>query len=725
MKKSIQVKQRDVSDCGAACLASVAAYYGLHTPVSSIRQFAGTDKQGTSLLGLIEAAEQLQFQCRGVKAAGIDLSGVPVPTIFHLVQENDMQHFIVVYKTRKKRICYMDPAIGKLVSLSHPDFKKRWSGVMLLIIPSNHFQRGNEKKSVYIRFWNLIRPHRRMLIQALLGALVYTMLGLSTSIYVQKIIDFVLPDTNRQLMNILSLLMILLLCFQVIIGYMKSMIALQTGQQIDSGLILGYFRHLLDLPQRFFDSMRVGEIISRVNDAFRIRVFINDVALNVIVNGLTMMLSMMAMFIYYWKLALVMLLAIPLYLLIYLISNRINAKWQRKIMETGAALESQLVETIQGVTTIRRFGTETHFNLKTENKFIPLMQAVYASSRSGLLLSNVSEWMTSMVNIIILWTGTYLVLERALSPGELLSFYTLTAFFTTPVQALIGANRPMQDALIAADRLFEVIDLETEKENNESLSIDRFPEGNLVFENVHFSYGSVNPVFKGLNLIIPRHQMTAIIGESGCGKSTLLSLIQKLYSLNKGNILIGNMDIQYLSTTLLKNRIAAVPQQTDLFHGDFIYNIALGDHAPELERIFDICNRLGLHGVIDQLPDRYRTLIREQGMNLSGGQKQRLGIARAIYRDPSILILDEATSALDPESEKKVLDTLRWFYEQKKTIILIAHRPSTIRHCDSIIYLRQGGEVISGTHEILLSENKEYAGWWSNTPNAQRLTPNA
>src|SRR5450432_65957 len=360
MKKSIQVKQRDISDCGAACLASVAAYYGLHIPVSRIRQYAGTHKQGTSLHGLIEAAERLQFQCRGAKAAGIDLSGIPVPTIFHLVQENGVQHFVVGYKIKKKRICYMDPAIGKLVSLSHPDFKKRWSGVILLVVPSNHFKRGNEKKSVYIRFWNLIRTHRSMLTQALLGAMIYTMLGLSTSIYVQKIIDFVLPEANWQLMNILSLLMILLLCFRVITGYMKSLIVLRTGQQIDSGLILGYFRHLLDLPQRFFDSMRVGEIISRVNDAFRIRVFINDVALNVIVNGLTIMLSMTAMFIYYWKLALVMLLAIPLYLLIYLISNRVNAKWQRKIMETGAALESQLVETIQGVTTIRCFGIETH-----------------------------------------------------------------------------------------------------------------------------------------------------------------------------------------------------------------------------------------------------------------------------------------------------------------------------------------------------------------------------
>jgi ATP-binding cassette, subfamily C, bacteriocin exporter len=712
MKKSIQVKQRDASDCGAACLASVASYFGLHVPVSRIRQYAGTDKQGTSLYGLIQTAERFHFQARGAKAAGITLSGIPLPTVFHLVLENGLQHFVVVYKIKKKRVWYMDPAIGKVVTRPRAVFEKSWSGVILLLVPSAQFRRGNEKKSAFFRFWQLIGPHRNMLLQALLGAGVYTMIGLSTSIYVQKIIDFVFPDANTQLLNLLSLLMIGLLCFQVITGYLKSLMALRTGQQIDSRLILGYYKHLLELPQRFFDSMRVGEIISRVNDALRIRQFINDVALGVIVNLLTMVLSLTVMFIYYWKLALIMLLSIPVYLLIYGISNRLNAKWQRSMMETGAALESQLVESIRGVTTVRRFGAQAWFNLKTENRFIPLMRAVFISGRSVLLLANATEWITRLLTITILWTGSYLVIERIISPGELLSFYTLTAFFTTPVQALIGANRSMQDALIAADRLFEIIDLETEKETYGGPGIDRFPGGDLILKNVHFSYGPAKPVFSGLQLRIPENRITAVVGESGCGKSTLLSLIQKLYPLNEGNILIGEMDIQDISTTLWRDRVSAVPQQTDLFQGSFISNIALGDPVPDLGRIYDISQRLGLHEFIAQLPGRYHSVIREQGINLSGGQKQRLGIARALYRDPAILILDEATSALDPDSERKVQQTLLWFYNQKKTIIVIAHRLSTIKLCDTIVFLKQGKPAVCGTHEILLRADAEYAGWW-------------
>ncbi len=712
MKKSILVKQRDMSDCGAACLASVAAYFGLQIPVSKIREYAGTDKQGTSLYGLIKAAELLHFQAKAVKTTEIDLNAIPVPTIFHLVLENGIQHFVVVYGVRKNHVRFMDPSSGQLIHQPILSFKNSWRGIVILMVPTNKFQKGNEKRPVVVRFWQLISPHRNMLLQAILGAILYTLLGLSASIYVQKIFDYVLPDSNISLLNILSLGMGLLLCFQVFTGYVKSIIILKTGQQIDSWLILGYYKHLLELPQRFFDSMRVGEIISRVNDALRIRIFINDVSLNLIVHGFTLVFSMAAMFIYSWKLSVIMLFAIPVYALIYFISDGLNAKWQRKMMEAGASLESHLVETIQGVSTIRRFNAGYYFNLKTESRYMLLMKTIFTSSRNELILSGISEWITSFLNISILWMGSYLVIERILSPGELISFYTLTVFFTTPLRALIGANKPMQDALIAADRLFEIIDLESDKEIKEMQIFDSFPEGDLVFDNVQFSYRPGITVFNGLQLRFHQHHMTAVVGDSGCGKSTLLSLIQKIYQPNGGSILIAEINIQYISSAVLKQKIAAVPQHIDLFQGTIISNIALGENKPDYERIFDICNRLGLHEFISGLPEQYQTMIREQGINLSGGQKQRLGIARALYRDPSILIMDEATSALDPESERKVQETLQWFYNQKKTIIIITHHQATIKYCNSIIFLKEGKPAVSGIHARLLYENPDYKHWW-------------
>lgn len=713
MNKSILVKQRDCSDCGAACLASVAGYYGLQLPVSRVRQYAGTNKQGTSLYGLLEAAEKLHFHTRGARSVDKSLQGIPFPAIFHLVMENGLQHFVVAYKSSKRRICYMDPETGKLERRLRTVFIKNWSGVLLLLVPAQNFQKGNDKKSVFRRFCQLILPHRNLLILSLAAALIYTALGLTTSIYVQKIVDFVLPDENRFLMNILGIVMILLLCFQMISGYFKSLLVLRTGQQIDSWLILGYYKHLLDLPQRFFDNMRVGEIISRVNDALRIRIFVNDVALGLIVHAFTLLLSLTVMFIFYWKLALLSMLSIPVYAAIYLISNRQNAKWQRKIMENGAALESQLMESIQEIATIRRFGSQQFFYLKTENSFIPFMRSIFKSGQNDLVLSNTTEWIAGLMTILILWSGSDLVIKHFLSPGQLLSFFTLTAYFSTPIRALIGSNKSMQDAVIAAERLFEIIDLETEKAFAGQNLIRHLPEGDLVFGKVNFSFEPGNMVFRNTNFRIPRFEVTGIIGESGSGKSTVVSLLQKFYEPQGGTILIGNMDIQYISNEIIRSQIAAVPQFTAIFHGTIISNIALGIQEPDMERIFDICDRLGLHAFISRLPDRYQTVIREQGSNLSGGQKQKLGIARALYRDPAILILDEATSALDPENERIVQDALRWFHGQKKTIIVIAHRLSTIKNCDSIIFLKQGQAIVQGKHEMLLSENREYAGWWA------------
>jgi ATP-binding cassette subfamily B protein len=317
MRKGIKVQQRDITDCGAACIASVSAHYQLQLPVSRIRQYAGTDKFGTNVLGMIEAAERLGFQAKGAKGPLESLHKIPLPAIAHVIIKDDLHHFVVIYNITLKYITIMDPIDGAIHKKSISDFQKEWTGVIILLLPDEEFTTGNQKTSIIGRFWQLIRPHTGMMVQALIGALVYTILGLSSSIYMQKLIDFVLPEGNIRLLNLLSIGMILILIFQVFIGTFKTIIGLQTGQHIDAKLILGYYKHLLQLPQRFFDTMRVGEIISRVNDAVKIRMFINDVALSVVVNIMIVCFSILLMFFYYWKLALIMLSIVPIYLLLY------------------------------------------------------------------------------------------------------------------------------------------------------------------------------------------------------------------------------------------------------------------------------------------------------------------------------------------------------------------------------------------------------------------------
>ncbi|MBW3630935.1 MAG: peptidase C39, partial [Gemmatimonadetes bacterium] len=302
-----RVKQHDITDCGAACIQSVASHYGLSIPLSRIRQYASTDRKGTSVLGLIEAAARLGFTAKGVKGPYDALSKIPKPAIAHVVLREGIQHYLVLYAVAPRHVVVMDPADGLVHRLPHAEFEQQWSGVLVLLVPGERFQAREEKTWLGRRFWQLIRPHRSVMLQALIGAVVYTLLGLSTAVYVQKLVDYVIVDGNRNLLNLLSVTMIALLLVQVYVGSMKSFFTLRTGQKIDAQLILGYYQHLLRLPQQFFDTMRVGEIISRVNDAVKIRAFINDVSLDLVVNALVVVFSFGLMFVYHWQLALVML----------------------------------------------------------------------------------------------------------------------------------------------------------------------------------------------------------------------------------------------------------------------------------------------------------------------------------------------------------------------------------------------------------------------------------
>lgn len=698
-------------DCGAACLASVAGHYGLQLPIAKIRQLCHTDKRGTNALGLIQGLEQMGFNAKGVKASLENLPQAPLPAIAHTIFKEQFQHYVVIYKIHKGKISVMNPAYGKIETYTTEEFAKIWTGVLILLEPNEYFEQRNEKTGLYQRFYQLIQPHRSILLQALVGAIFYTILGLSSSIYIQKITDYVLVDGNRRLLNLLSVIMIVLLLFQIFLGVMKSVLTLQTGQKIDKYLILGYYKHLLKLPQRFFDTMRVGEIISRVNDAVKIRTFINDVSIQIVVNVFIVLFSFALMFTYYWKLALIVALVIPFYLGIYIITNWLNKKVERRMMEESAELESHLVESLNAVKTIKQFGAEIYANNKTDIHFSTLLKTIYKSVLNDLFSDNTSEFISRIFTIVLLWVGAGYVIDREITPGELLSFYALIGYFTSPISQLIDMNKSIQNALIASDRLFEIMDLEQE-EVTDKIELTAEQIGNINFENVNFSYGSRREVFKDFSCVIEKGKTTAIVGESGSGKTTLATLIQNLYPVNSGKITIGDYEVQYLSHYSLRTLIGVVPQQIDLFSGNVIENIAFGEDFPDMQRVIDLTKQLGILSFIEQLPNGFQTHLGENGSQLSGGQRQRIAIARALYKNPEILILDEATSSLDTDSEQVIQATLNELKRTGKTLIVIAHRLSTIAHSDTILVLKNGQLIEQGTHQELLARETTYKAMW-------------
>lgn len=708
----ITIKQHDIKDCGAACLASIGNHFKVNLPIARIRQFANTDKRGTNVLGMIEAAEKMGFTAKGVKGGLDALDKIPLPAVAHIIVKEQLHHYVVIYKVDKNKITVMDPGVGKMETYTFEEFQKVWTGVLILFAKNDDFKIYNDKVSSFTRFWRLIQPHKSILIQALFGAIIFTILGLAMSIYVQKITDYVLVDGNRKLLNLLSISMIGIILLQLFIGAQKSIMVMKTGQLIDAKLILGYYKHLLRLPQRFFDTMQIGEITSRISDAVKIRAFINEVAIDMIVNIYIVIFSFALMFTYYWKLALVILLVIPFYLIIYLIMNKLNKKVERKIMEDAADLQTQLVESITHVRTVKEFGIEEFSNLKTENRFVKLLFTGFKSGLNSVFAGSSSQLLASIFTVVLLWIGSGYVIDREITPGELFSFYALIGYFTSPVTSLIGMNKTIQNALIASDRLFEIMDLEREETENK-IELNKELLGDIVFENVTFRYGSRTEVFKDFNITIKKNETTAIVGESGSGKTTLIALLQNLYPIKEGKIFVGDYDLNYIHYQSLRKYIGVIPQQLNLFSGNIIENIALGDSFPNIQVVLDLSKRLGISEFVEKLPNGFETQIGENGAMLSGGQKQRIAIARALYKNPEILLMDEATSALDTNSEQLVQSVIKDFKNQGKTVIVIAHRLSTIANADNILVMENGAVVENGNHSVLLSQKGKYFELWN------------
>jgi ATP-binding cassette subfamily B protein len=708
---SIKVKQRDITDCGAACLASVAAHYKLSLPVARIRQLAGTDKKGTNVLGIVEAAGKMGFLAKGVRGEWDSLFKIPKPAIAHIIVKEVLHHYVVLTKATKNYIEIMDPGDGEIHKIPHEEFKKQWTGVLILIAPGEKFEVRNEKVSATTRFWQLIKPNRSILLQSLIGALVFSVLGLSMSIYVGKLVDNVLPGGNLSLLNLLGVAMVIIIILRLLLGFFQTIFILKTGQKIDATLILGYYQHLLKLPQTFFDNMRTGEIISRIGDAVKIRVFVNEVSINLILNIFILIVSFALMFTFFWKLALIMLIVVPLYTFIYYVSNRLNRKVQRKVMERAADLEAQLVESLNSAGTIKRFGLEDFSNLKTETRFVGLLEIIYKSGLNGMFSSMSTSLLSQLITILVLWAGAGYAIGSQITPGELLSFYSVVGYFTGPVTGIIGFNRTLQDAKIAADRLFEIFDLEIEDEENK-IELKGDMVNDIHFENVKFRYGTRVDVFDSLNLTIKKGDITAVVGESGSGKTTLISLLQNLYPLQSGSIRIGSHDLRHLTSQSLRRIVSVVPQRVDLFAGNVTDNIAVGEFSPDMGKVIEVCDKLGMTKFIEELPHGFNTYLGENGAALSGGQQQRIAIARALYRNPEILILDEATSSLDSLAESFVQNTMRLMRDESKTVIVIAHRLSTITLAQRIIVLDKGGIIQDGTFAELSVSEGHFRNMW-------------
>ena len=714
------IKQHDITDCGAACIATICKQNGYKIGITKIREVAGTDKQGTNAYGVIKAAEQLGFSAKGVKGdKEAFFSEFPLPCIAHVVVDGNLLHYVIIHKITKKQVIIADPGVG-ILKLTPKEFfgevqeegkspKYKWSGILILLVKNETFKKGDETKGLFSRFFYLLLPQKKLLLHIFTASLVYTVLGIIGAFYFKELIDSVLPDGLRKTLMTLSIGVILLNVFKVILNAVRSHLLLYLSQKLDIALLLGYYRHVIGLPMNFFGTRKVGEIISRFNDAGKVRDAISGATLTIMIDTIMALAGATILYLQNAKLFGITLLIVVLYGIFVVCFHEWYEKLNRKQMEDNAQLTSYMVESLNGIQTVKAYNAERKVYRETEIKFVKLLKSVFDLTWVSNLQTSLKTFVELVGGVIILWVGGVSVINGDMTIGALITFNSLLAYFLEPVKNLINLQPQIQTAMVAADRLGEIIDLEAEKTESEhrKLAPNSFA-GDVEIKNLNFRYGTRKLVLEDINLKIEKGQKIAFVGESGSGKTTLSKLLLQLYMPESGDILINGNNIEDIQLETLRESIAYIPQETFLFSGTIFENLILGLDEATMDDIIEASKMAEAHDFINELPLRYETRLEENGANLSGGQRQRLAIARAMLKKPDILILDEATSNLDAITERALDRTIHEFAKDMTTIF-IAHRLSTIKNCDKIYVMDKGKIVEQGNHKELIALGGKYA----------------
>jgi ATP-binding cassette subfamily B protein len=593
------------------------------------------------------------------------------------------------------------------------EFKDMWTGYLILLAPEAGGLRkvGGEPQKPLRRFIGLLSGHGRLLTEAVLCAVFMTVLGVSSSYFVQHLVDSVLVRQETRLLNALGIGMVLILVFRTVFGLLRQYLLAHVGRKIDLGLIAGYMRHVLSLPMNFFETRRVGDILSRVHDAGKVREAISGTTTTALVDGVIVTLMLALLWVQDPQLAAVATAFVPVLVLGVMLHHPSANRRSRNTMESAAALSSHLIEDATAVETIKTFGIERARSEESEDKLVGFVRGQFGLQMLALSMSGIAMFVTALAGIVILWFGGHRVMSGALTIGQLLFFYTLLGYLLDPLVHLASVNFQMQDALVAVDRLYQVLDTEMEQTGGEKkLAFAGLAEG-IALRDVDFKYGCRTPVLEKFSLNIPAGKVIAVVGESGSGKSTLLKLLMGFYAPTSGRLTVDGIDLREFDLASWRRKIGLVSQDAFVFNGTLRENIAIGAPGASHEEVMAAARDAGLEEFIATLPDRYDTIIGERGANLSGGQRQRLAIARALLRRPDILIFDEATSHLDTATERAIQENLRTVLADR-TVILVAHRLSTIRSADLIYVMSRGRVVESGSHAQLLRLDGKYADLW-------------
>lgn len=739
------IKQHDERDCAAACLSMIASYYGLKHPISKYRELTKTDQNGANLYGLCDAAQKLGFHAEALSGNieelldGIQKGEIKFPFIAHIINEDYMQHYVVVLNIKNNRFIVADPAKGK-VKYTIEQFAQLWNGYVVTFEKTSHFEKGNYTKGSFRKFFSLLKGQYAKLISVIILSLIISVIGIIGSFVFEVIIDdfytanetIVCDDdctdehehiteepietenildktinlitNNASNFNLFFICLIALYVLQAAIQFSRGYLISLVSRKIDLRLMIPYYDHIIDLPMAAVNTRKTGEYLSRFSDADAVREAVSGATLTLILDSFMVVACGVILYLENALLFYISLIMIALYAIIIFCYKKPLENINREVMENNARVQSYLKESIDGIETVKANNIEHTAKCQNSSKFNRFINVVFKNSVLSISQDSLCDLVELIGTVVILWVGFGMVLANYVTIGSLITFYALLAYFSEPIKNLIGLQPMMQTAIIAAERLNDILDIPAE---NKELGISNIDFDNICFSGVDFRYGNHELVLKNISFEISKGEKVAIVGESGCGKTTLAKLLLKFYEAEKGKILIDGKELSEIATGTLRNMISYIDQNTFLFSDTVKNNLTLGNDQITDEAITNACKAANADTFIQDLPFEYDTFLDENGKNLSGGQRQRLAIARALLRKPKMIIFDEATSNLDTITESAIKDTIFNLHNDMSCII-IAHRLSTIKNCDRIIVMEKGEITEIGTHQELIDKKGKY-----------------
>ncbi|PKB17077.1 ATP-binding cassette subfamily B protein [Flavobacterium sp. 5] len=704
-------KQPDSKDCGPTCLRIIAKYYGKIIELQQIRNLSETTREGSSLLGLSDAAEALGFRTLGIKVSFETLQNEsPLPCIVHW----NNQHFVVVYKIKNNTIYISDPSHG-LITYSKEDYIKFWigknahekteEGIALLLEPTPEFHKnewdsGDSKRSFSYLTKYLFR-YKGLVTQLIVGLAAASLFSLLFPFLTQSIVDIGIQTQDLNFIYLMLLAQLMLFAGQTSIEVLRSWIMLHLSTRIHISLVSDFFIKLMKLPISYFDSRMTGDIMQRIGDNHRIEQLLTGSSLNVIFSLVNLVVFSFVLAFYNIQLFMVFIIGSIVYLawILFFLKKRKELDYKR--FSQVASEQSKVMELINGMQEIKMHNAEKQKRWGWEFVQIRLFKVSMQSLTLEQWQSVGSNFINHLKDLLITFFSATLVVKGELTLGMMLSVQYIIGQLNSPLMQMVEFVRSLQDAKISLERLGEIHDKEDE-EDVLNPKIHDLQHSDISIKNLSFRYtGNPDYVLENLNLHILKQKTTAIVGTSGSGKTTLLKLLMKFYEPNKGEIVLGNIKFDNISPSAWRSNCGVVMQEGFIFNDTIANNIAVGDDYVDKNKLLHAVETANIKEFIESLPLSYNTKIGNEGTGISGGQKQRLLIARAVYKNPNYLFFDEATSSLDANNEKVIMENLNQFLKGK-TAVIIAHRLSTVKNADQIVVLEKGKIVEIGTHKDLI-----------------------